>query len=283
MKSTIQFQLSRIKANLAVFLILVVIGILVVYTGYLHQSVKQAIAYLTVMVFSAFLIDFSTHNKPSGTEFSVRNPRKESGYFLLTVVLGSVFLYFRFLAPVDWNHQNLWIKLAVLPCILFVFPVGLAIIMLLLKYKPADMGIRLQGLWIAVPIIFLSAITNHFVSPKSLTWNAMMAEGGSIAGTLFTGLIVAGLSEEFFRVVGQTRIGALCKNYGMGWIITTVIWAFMHAPKWYMEEKDIQDAVLGSIRIIPIGLMWGYLTHRTKSILPSVLVHGTNFWGLQNF
>jgi hypothetical protein len=40
---------------------------------------------------------------------------------------------------------------------------------------------------------------------------------------------------------------------------------------------------MSSVRIIPIGLMCGYLTHRTKSIIPSVLVHGSNFWGLQNF
>jgi membrane protease YdiL (CAAX protease family) len=35
--------------------------------------------------------------------------------------------------------------------------------------------------------------------------------------------------------------------------------------------------------MMPIGFLWGYLTHRTKSLLPAVLVHGLNFWGLQNF
>ena len=57
----------------------------------------------------------------------------------------------------------------------------------------------------------------------------------------------------------------------------------MHAPKWYMEGHDLAEAVLVSIRIIPIGLMWGYLTYRTKSLLPATIVHGANFWSLQNF
>jgi len=31
-----------------------------------------------------------------------------------------------------------------------------------------------------------------------------------------------------------------------------------------------------------MGLLWGYMTHRTKSLLPAVLVHGFNLWGLHN-
>jgi membrane protease YdiL (CAAX protease family) len=28
--------------------------------------------------------------------------------------------------------------------------------------------------------------------------------------------------------------------------------------------------------------MWSYMILRTKSIMPSILVHGSNLWGLQN-
>ncbi len=110
-----------------------------------------------------------------------------------------------------------------------------------------------------------------------------MSEGGGIVGALRTGFIVAALSEEFFRVIGQTRLGALLHNVGMGWFLTTLIWALMHPPKWYGDDRNLTEAMLGSIRIIPLGLVWGYLTHRTKSILPAILVHGTNVWGVQNF
>ena len=99
----------------------------------------------------------------------------------------------------------------------------------------------------------------------------------------YSGFILAGLSEEFFRTIGQTRLGALMQNKGIAWFIITVLWASIHIPKWYGNQHDLTDVIVGSIRIIPIGLMWVYMTHRTKSFLPAVLVHGSNFWGLQNF
>ena len=83
--------------------------------------------------------------------------------------------------------------------------------------------------------------------------------------------------------MGQRRIGALLKNVGLGWLLITIIWALMHVPKWYSENHSLTETILSSIRIIPIGLMWGYINHRTKSILPAMLIHGTNFWGSQNF
>jgi membrane protease YdiL (CAAX protease family) len=213
----------------------------------------------------------------------VRQPKKETIYFILSFSLGFVFFYFRLSPAVDWQHLNGLVRLALLPLVLFVFPIALAIVLLYLKYKPSDLGFRLRGFILIIPIVLISAITNRIVSPDSLTWAAVVAESGGVLASLYTGLVLAGLSEEFFRLVGQTRIGAYLNNAGIGWFIATVIWAFMHAPKWYAEDPNMTEAILSSIRIIPIGLMWGYMTHRTKSILPSVIVHGTNVWGLQNF
>jgi membrane protease YdiL (CAAX protease family) len=39
---------------------------------------------------------------------------------------------------------------------------------------------------------------------------------------------------------------------------------------------------MGVVDIVPLGLLWGYLMHRTRSLLPSTLLHATNIWGLQN-
>ena len=143
---------------------------------------------------------------------------------------------------------------------------ALAILLLYLKYKPSDLGIRLNGLILVIPIALISALVNRFVCPQSLTYDALIAETGGIVSALAMGIITAGLSEEFFKMVGQTRLGAYIQNFGLAWFITVVIWAFMHAPKWYSEDLDMTEAVLGSVRIIPIGLMWSYMTHRTKSI-----------------
>ncbi len=282
-KATFLFQLTKIKENFLIFLLILTAAMVTIYIGYRHETLKQSFTYLGLMWFFSFLIDFYSLIRPTKDIFVVRQPKHESFYFIGSCTLGFAFLFFRFSPSIDWQHLNALVRLAVLPLILFMFPIALAIILLFLKYKPTDLGFRLNGLVLVIPIVLISALANRIVSPQSLTYDAIVAETGGVLGALFTGIIAAGLSEEFFKVVGQTRLGAYMKNFGLGWFITVVIWALMHAPKWYSEDLDMPEAILGSIRIIPIGLMWSYMTHRTKSILPSVMVHGTNFWGLQNF
>lgn len=279
--TVIRFQIAAIKNNLLTFLFVIATALIVTYIGYRHNTIAQSIVYLFVMYLCSFIIDLYAIRKKANKNFIVRNPQRETIYFLGCVFLGLTFFYFRFFG--DWEHLKPIVRIAVIPLVIFVFPIALAIIMLLLKYKPKDLGFRLQGFIVTFPIIAMSVLANRIISPESLTWKAVITESGSSLGALFTGLIVAGLSEEFFRAIGQTRIGALLKNNGIGWFVATLIWALIHAPKWYAEQNDITEALLSSVRIIPIGLMLGYLTHRTKSFLPAVIVHGTNFWGLQNF
>ena len=81
----------------------------------------------------------------------------------------------------------------------------------------------------------------------------------------------------------QTRVGAYLRNPAVGWFFATLVWAFLHSPKWYADGGDLYEALMGAVRIVPLGLMWGYITYRTKSLLPATLVHGLNVWGLQNF
>ncbi len=279
--TTLKFQYQKIRENLITFWLIVVTGLAVLYVGYRHGSMLQATSYLFVMWLFSFLIDLYALKRPAKNDFPVREPKRETMYFFLCVCGAILFLFLRF--SLDWQNLKPLLRLSVASLLVFLYPIVLAIIFLLLKYKPKDLGFRLQGLLLVVPVIAISFITNRIVSPENLTWDIVVAESGGVLGAILSGFILAGLSEEFFRVVGQTRLGALTRNFGTGWFITTIIWALMHAPKWYGESHDITEALLSSVRIIPIGLMWGYLTHRTKSILPSVIVHGTNVWGLQNF
>lgn len=282
----LQLQSRSIKNNKLTFFLIVLTAFASLFVAFTHGKVIEACFYLLAMWFFSLFADmYAVQEKVKATagDFIVRDPKKETFYFLICLLLGQVFFFFRFSGVVVWESLNGILKLAIFPLIIFVFPIALAAIMLKLKYKLPELGIKWRGLILVVPVIIISAAINRLVSPESLTWDALMKEEGSIAGMFFSGIIVAGLSEEFFRMIGQTRIGAFLKNKALGWYIASFIWAFMHLPKWYSDDHDLNEAIMGSLRIIPIGLMWGYLTHRTKSILPSVIVHGTNFWGLQNF
>jgi len=230
-QKVIDFQIQKIKSNAVTFIFVLLLAAISIYIGYIHDSIKQSIAYLFVLGISAFLIDLFTINKIFQDKLIVKNPKKESWIFLLTIVLGTIFLIVRFAGIYQWEQISGLIKLALIPLILFVFPIGLAIILLAMKYKPNQLGIQLQGFTGVIPILILFAATNFIIAPERLTWNLVLKEEGGIIPMLFSGFIVAGLSEEFFRVIGQTRLGSYFKNFGAGWLITSTLWALMHEPK----------------------------------------------------
>jgi membrane protease YdiL (CAAX protease family) len=279
----IQVQVNALRANASTALLLVITSLMSLFIGWYHDAIIQSVAYLIAMWIFSLCADIYAIKKPTTIDFPVRNPKRESFYFVLSFLLGLTFLLLRYSPSIHWDTLPGLIKLAILPLMLFVFPVGITIILLLMKYKPHDLGIRFRGFILIVPVLLISAFTFWLVSPESHTLQRVIEEEGGIISALFTGFFAAGLSEEIFRVIGQTRLGAYFKNNALAWFVTTVIWAFFHAPKWYSDDQNLTEAIIGSVRIIPIGLMWGYLTYRTKSILPSVIVHGLNYWGLQNF
>jgi membrane protease YdiL (CAAX protease family) len=84
-------------------------------------------------------------------------------------------------------------------------------------------------------------------------------------------------------MVWQTRLGTLLKNPAAGWWIASVLWVLLHVPSFSADAPNLLQPLRVAFEMVPLGLFWGYTTHRSQSILPSVCLHGTNFWGLQNF
>jgi len=233
-------------------------------------------------VLCAFIIDLLAQLFPTQWEFPVRRPEREAtlvvGIEVLAVVLMILlFVVFRLnTLPVAW-------KIASIPAMAIIFPIALPLVLLWWKYKPAELGIRFNAMsWVFLPVLLITAGTAYVVAPDEFTLSKILASEG-VVGALITGLITAGLSEEFVRMALQTRVGAYLRNPAVGWFLATLVWAFLHAPNWYAQSGDMYEALMGAVRIVPLGLMWGYITYRTKSLLPATLVHGLNVWGLQNF
>jgi membrane protease YdiL (CAAX protease family) len=124
-----------------------------------------------------------------------------------------------------------------------------------------------------------------WVAPEKSHWKEAYTEYG-MWSSLFIGIITAALPEEFLRLLFQTRIGKACNSIPFGMFIASVIWGAMHIPVNYghsHEPVTLYNSVSGISYLMPIGMFWGYLTQRTKSLLPAVFMHGFNLWGLQNF
>ena len=117
---------------------------------------------------------------------------------------------------------------------------------------------------------------------SGIIWEKGLKEIGGFVGLIFTGIINAALFEEFSRFVIQSRFEKIFKTSGINILFATTIWAFMHFPMAYYQGGEISSTLKYCLQIIPIGFIWGYLTQRTKSILPSVIAHGLNLWGFQN-
>ena len=109
-----------------------------------------------------------------------------------------------------------------------------------------------------------------------------LAEAVSPLGLALTA-ISACLPEEFFRIAWQTRIGAWMKNPAVGWLIASIAWATLHGPVDYSQSHSTVDAMLASSILCRSACCGDTLPIGQGSFLPSMLLHGLNFWGLQNF
>ena len=248
------------------------------------KTIKMA-AYLGAILLAALVTDFlATKFKTDGAHFLVKLPAKELKLILATQAVVIIVSIIRFQIFTDWQNTGIIFKLPILVLILlFVFPVVLFAAFLKWKYSLEDLGFRLRGFRIGLPVILIIGATAYFFAPEKIQFAVNYREMG-LPQMILIGFLVAAAPEEFVRFLMQTRIGKVLENYAVGWLVASIIWAFMHLPNFYSyNTQGFASAVWGVLAILPIGLLWGFMTHRTRSILPAVTVHGTNFWALHDF
>jgi membrane protease YdiL (CAAX protease family) len=110
--------------------------------------------------------------------------------------------------------------------------------------------------------------TLAWVAPVSFIWIA----------------IEAGLNEEFlFRAVLQTRLQALFRSPWAGVFVSALVFAVAHAPGLYLRggaevhgsSADLLQVIAYTFAVLaPMGLLFGLIYARTKSLLLVVLLHG---------
>jgi membrane protease YdiL (CAAX protease family) len=254
--------------------------------GYLDGRSAQAAGYLLAVVLGVFVTDIVVARRPRpAVGFPIRWPiGQEVAAILGCTLLGLVYLALHFSSVGQAMPRSE--RLALFPILaLFTFPVALALIYLLhYRYKPSELGINLRYLYLPLLVLLIFGAITFWIAPEESHWRSFFHQFG-VWGWLFSGLLGAALSEEFTRMLLQTRLAGAFHNIGLGFVAATFIWACLHIP---INHSQIQNAIwmrafLGAITLMPVGFLWGYMTHRTKSILPAVLVHAFNLWGLVNF
>jgi membrane protease YdiL (CAAX protease family) len=163
----------------------------------------------------------------------------------------------------------------------FTLGAGLACIYLFAyRYRLTDLGVNFRYWYVALLIHVVFGMITLTLAPEKSHWHAVFHTYGIVDGVL-----TAAIPEEFLRMLLMTRLGAVFSNKGMGLFVATFLWASLHIPVFWsgVPQWSFWRALISPWGIIPIGLLWGYITHRTRSLVPSVLLHGFNLWGLQNF
>lgn len=279
---TFRQHLQMLRLYPAAIFIMLLTGIDVLYVGHTERQLAHSIGYLFAVWLGAFATDLivAIHPKPA-----IGFPIKHSAMKEVSVILGCIFLVMIFLSirfrSSQWETMRPIYRLI---CSLLVFMLPILIYFLYYRYRPKELGINLHYWYLPLFIhLIFGGITLALV-PGNSHWHSFIGQYG-LLGALFTGLITAALPEEFTRMLLQTRLGCAFCNKGFGFVFATVIWACMHIPinRYHDPRASLVSVLSDSLIIMPIGFLWGYQTHRTKSLVPAVLAHGLNLWGLQNF
>jgi hypothetical protein len=270
--------LAKLRQHTGCAAFLSTLAITLAADGLRRNALGRTTVYCVAVVLSVLAIDAVLSRWPTNVRPApVRSPRLETAMAAVIMVAGFACLAALFLAqyrPSSILGRFLFVAIGLGSA----FGVTLAIFLLALRYGLADLGVRRGRLLLALPIAVIFFVLASTFSRGSIL-NVVQSRETFMAW--MTVVPVAALSEEFLRFVWQTRLAALRDNNTFGWILASCAWAVMHGPRFW-GENGLLHGTLGIVHIIPIGLLFGYLTHRSRSFLPAALTHATNIWGLQN-
>jgi membrane protease YdiL (CAAX protease family) len=277
----VELYAARVRRHPIVTGIIFLIGVMVVLERIESATFMRRIAYPLAPVLGVLILDFFYVARPQAQEgFPVRRPKIEllaAGVCLFVVVVW-LLAYF----STANGSSSLLAKRPPFPLIgmFFVRSIPLALFeLLVIRYKWTELGVRLRGFAPALTIVICFALLAWLSRTIGVAFHQQMLRAqGSVVIPLVAGFESA-LAEEFFRFIWQTRLGAVLDNPACGWLMASLLWACLHAPQMHGHGGWL-SAFDFAINIAPMGLLFGYATHRTRSILPSVILHGLNYWGL---
>lgn len=279
--------MKELKEHRTILVAMTAINLFVLLNFISEEKTIHGIGYFLFFYVALFIIHFFTNKFPPKTEIEVKQPRRELAIVLLFTILGLIFITLNFYLKANTEQIGFLVRLPILLGILFfTFPIGIAIYLIVKKYKISQLGLKTKPLSYLLLGLFVWGLTGLFAfifNKSGMLWEVGYDEFGGVSGMILQGIIGAGLAEEFSRFAMQSRFEKVFKPLGFNILFATTIWAFMHFPvNYFKEDAHVSNIIIYCVQIIPIGFVWGYLTHRTKSILPATMVHGLNLWGFQN-
>lgn len=260
------------------------LSVLLIILGLMEHTLFKVVAYLITLFLSFLIAEFFYYlGSLSYKSWLIKAPREELKVIIGTQIIVSFLLIYWFLIA-DQATVSQGIKIITLILrLLFVFPIFFLIYFLAVKkYTLEELGIlRFDKWYICLPIIILIGGVSYLLFPEGLQFKSVLEEQGYLS-FITLGFLTAAIPEEITRNLLQSRLGRVIENKSLAWFITCLFWAMTHIPLFAFRSGDYYNAFIAALGIMPIGLLWGYLNQRYRSIIPSIIIHGTNLWGLNN-
>ena len=94
------------------------------------------------------------------------------------------------------------------------------------------------------------------VAPQLSHWRSAFRDFGFIR-TLYVGLVLSGFSEEFTRMLLQTRLAGALGNKGFGFVAASFVWCLTHVPVNHSQAPGLSllRVAVASCSIMPVGLL----------------------------
>lgn len=278
--------MKELKSNIQILVAMTTINSVVLWNFISRGKTLHGIGYFVFFYISILIIYYLTKKLPPKNEIEVKEPKRELIIAIIFAVLGTVFLALNFMIKSNLISDKLYTKIPIgIGSLLFGTPIGIFIYLLFKRYKPIRLGLTTKPIYsivIGLVIWGLTGLFAYLFYPEGMRWSRANQELGGIFGIILQGVIGAALFEEFSRFIIQSRFEKVFSTKGFNILFATGIWALMHAPVQFSKGNDLSGTCVYCIQIIPLGFIWGYLTQRTKSIVPATFAHGLNLWGLQN-
>jgi len=123
------------------------------------------------------------------------------------------------------------------------------------------------GLALGAVTIIIKALGHQSFLSFDITWS------------FIGGVIVAPIVEEItFR---GAVLGALTQHYrfAVANILTAIFFLGAHIPGWYFQKTlmtNLSSPIGGALSIFILGLVFGYVAHKSKSVSGSIITHILN-------
>jgi membrane protease YdiL (CAAX protease family) len=226
--------------------------------------------------------------------FPVPNPGRETlalcAYLLFyaAIFLGDLFTWLRSVIP-EGREQDL----AVLGYKLVIHVALPTLVLIAVGGRIAPMwtaGVGRRGFWPALVVlgIVLAGLV-ALVSPSLANIGRLGLSPAAAAAWAGASLvwvsIEAGLCEEYlFRAGLQSRLEAWLRSPGGAILLTSVVFALVHAPGLYLRggaeiigssTDPVAVAAYTVATLAPVSILFGVIWARTRSLLLVVILHGS--------